>query len=532
MPFPWTLQRYIFREMGKTFLLTAAALTGVLGLGGGVLEMIKLGEITPGQLGSLMLLVLPVAAALTLPIAALFSAAATYGRLSADNEFVACRSGGINMHVLFLPALVLSIASALVTFAFSNFLIPGMVRNLNAFVTSDFGSLVQQRLDRPRGITLGGRFRIYADECSVDPVNSNRVILKGIAFVEVDGEEWVRYGTAQEVVLDFSKDTQPPQVKGMLLGLSFYDRRARRFFEEAKRILPPNDIPSTLSLKFKFLTLGELFHYWNNPGEWRAVRDKMERLRLAIGQNRIFLELWDEWLDNDRRIVLADGDRRLVITSQLGAPLSDGTGIELHDVRIEESGGGGVQTATAARAILEVARGRTLAQSGIQVEAYEVTIDRGTTRLQKPKATFGPVTIRSDLVAQILDMSDQALLDPGAGSQLDNPVGQRRHEASSARIRTIHEIVGTLNERLAFSISVVVLVLLGATLGIVFRGSHVMVAFGISFVPSLVIIIGIVMGKQMSYNAPTHALGIGMMWTGIVLVAALDFYALTRLLRR
>jgi len=68
---------------------------------------------------------------LTLPIAALFSAASTYGRLSADNEFVACRSSGINIHVLFMPALVLSLFSALVTFVFINFVIPGMVRNLN-----------------------------------------------------------------------------------------------------------------------------------------------------------------------------------------------------------------------------------------------------------------------------------------------------------------------------------------------------------------------------------------------------------------
>ena len=141
MPFLWTLQRYVFREMGKTFLLTAAGLTGVLGLGGGVLEMIKLGEVTPGQMGRLMLLVLPIAAALTLPIAALFSAAATYGRLSADNEFVACRSGGINLHVLFLPALVLSLAAAAVTFTFTNFAIPGMVRNLNTFIAGDVGAM-------------------------------------------------------------------------------------------------------------------------------------------------------------------------------------------------------------------------------------------------------------------------------------------------------------------------------------------------------------------------------------------------------
>ena len=49
-PFPWTLQRYLLREMGKTLLLAAVALTGILGLGGGVFNMVKMGEITPGQL--------------------------------------------------------------------------------------------------------------------------------------------------------------------------------------------------------------------------------------------------------------------------------------------------------------------------------------------------------------------------------------------------------------------------------------------------------------------------------------------------
>ena len=143
-PFPWTLQRYIFREMGKTFLLAAIALTGVLGLGGGVMEMIELGEVTPGQLVRLLGLVLPVAAALTLPIAALFSAAATYGRLSADNEFVACRSSGINLHLLFLPSPVLRLASAVVTFCCIYFLFPGRGRCLHECVSGDLGALCHE----------------------------------------------------------------------------------------------------------------------------------------------------------------------------------------------------------------------------------------------------------------------------------------------------------------------------------------------------------------------------------------------------
>jgi lipopolysaccharide export LptBFGC system permease protein LptF len=93
-------------------------------------------------------------------------------------------------------------------------------------------------------------------------------------------------------------------------------------------------------------------------------------------------------------------------------------------------------------------------------------------------------------------------------------------------------VVGTINERLAFSVSVFVLVILAAALGIIFRGSHMMVAFGISFVPMLFVIVMIVTGKQMSHNAATHGLGLAVMWSGIVAVAGLDVWTLTHVLRR
>ena len=52
------------------------------------------------------------------------------------------------------------------------------------------------------------------------------------------------------------------------------------------------------------------------------------------------------------------------------------------------------------------------------------------------------------------------------------------------------------------------------------------------FVPSVVVIITIVMGKQLAQNAPTHEWGLFVMWSGILLVAFTDYWAMTRLLRR
>jgi len=91
------------------------------------------------------------------------------------------------------------------------------------------------------------------------------------------------------------------------------------------------------------------------------------------------------------------------------------------------------------------------------------------------------------------------------------PLAERRKLAIEARTETVRRIVGAINERLAFSTSVFALVILAAALGIIFRGSHVMTAFGISFIPTLLVIVAIMMGRQMAQNAGTHISGLLLM---------------------
>ena len=202
---PWTLQRYIFAEMGKTFLLTAVALTGVLGLGGGIVNVVRLGDVSTGQLIRLMLLMLPVAGALTLPVAALFSAAATYGRISAANEFVACRSSGINIRILLLPSVVLSLFCVVVTFLVTNWVIPRMAYNLDQFITGDLATIIQKRLDRPQGWALGD-YRLYCDRAPTVPNDPKTLVAQGLAFVQTNGTEVQKSGTAREAVLKIERE--------------------------------------------------------------------------------------------------------------------------------------------------------------------------------------------------------------------------------------------------------------------------------------------------------------------------------------
>lgn len=531
MPIPWTLHKYIFREMGKTFLLTSAAMTVTLSLGGGVLNMIRLGEVTPGQLLSLMGLVIPVAIALTLPIAALFSATSTYGRLSADNEFVACRSSGINLHTLFLPTVVLSLLSASVTFGFTNWLIPGMVRNLNQFVNADFGTLIQQRLNRPGGINLGN-LRLNADEPVIDPDNPNRIILNRVTFVEMDGEEWDKFGTAHSVILQFIKKDDRVFIQADMYGLTYYDRPKGQFADLGHQRIPPNELPNMVPQKIKFLTLFELFHYLRNPEQWKEVQDSILKLRSYVGIKTVYDSLEKQWVDQDHVITLANDSTRWVIQSKSAARIPRDGGIELYDVQIEETKDGQRKVVHAAKTLLEIKREDDLSQCLIQLVSYDTKVVIDQQNFERTKTTLGPIELPSDLIEPVINMSNEKLLTAYDHIQGDEPLVEKRAQAIELRGRTVRKIASTISERLAFSVSVFVLVILGAVLGIVYRGSQAVVAFGISFIPAIIAIITIVMGKQMAQNASTHMLGFVVMWTGIAVVAGLDYWTLTKVLRR
>lgn len=531
MPFPWTLQRYIFREMGKTFVLTAVAMTAVLGLGGGVLNMIKLGEVTTAQLFRLMMLILPVAAALTLPVAALFSAASTYGRMSSDNEFVACRASGINMHVLFLPPVVLSLASAAITFLFTSFLIPGMARNLNEFVTADFSTMVEQRLKRPRGITLGGKYRIYADTARVDLGTADRVALDGIAFIEVDGEEWVRFGTARSIDLRFERLESNVRVAAELIGLTFYDRTKGQFADLGRQIVPPSELPPLFAQKLKFQNMIDLMRYRRKPEMWREVSEAVDRVRTRVGCREIYDSIAADFAD-DKEVTLVDSSTRLVLRAEGAARIPRDGGIELTEVAIEEDVNGRWRTGHAERAVIEVALGDALAQLVLRVDVHDVRFSLEGRAIERAKDTLGPIAVSESVLKRVRAIPAADLLDAFDPSADSDAIAEARGDAIAVRSETVRRIVATLHERAAFSVSVFVLVVLGAVLGIVFRGSQAVVAFGISFIPSLLVIVTIVMGKQMAQNEATPILGLVVLWGGIVAVALLDGWTLTRVLRR
>ena len=90
------------------------------------------------------------------------------------------------------------------------------------------------------------------------------------------------------------------------------------------------------------------------------------------------------------------------------------------------------------------------------------------------------------------------------GPDDDRPSSRAARELSARAMhktrKLVRRVTAELHSRLALSASVLVLVVLGAALGVLFRGSQVLTAFGISFVPAAVVTVMNIMGRQLFRN--------------------------------
>jgi len=151
-----TLHTYVLRELLKTFGLALAALTVLFTMGGGLYNIVRYEGVSAGDVFGFVPILIPIVVTLTMPMAALFATAMVYGRLAADNELLACRAAGINIHRLLLAAVLLSVFVAAFSLLFGSFIIPSFMQRIDSFTRSNIRDLVAQQLQQ-KGFVHRGR---------------------------------------------------------------------------------------------------------------------------------------------------------------------------------------------------------------------------------------------------------------------------------------------------------------------------------------------------------------------------------------
>ncbi len=140
---PGKLQRYIFYEMARNFLVCSFFFLGLILIGRGLQlsqELVKLG-VTLKDAGLLFAYMSPMFLLIVLPMAAMVAIFLTFLRLASDRELVALKSGGVSLYQLLPATLVFAALCTGLTFYIS---ISGVSWGMNSF-KSTLLEIVQTR---------------------------------------------------------------------------------------------------------------------------------------------------------------------------------------------------------------------------------------------------------------------------------------------------------------------------------------------------------------------------------------------------
>lgn len=538
-----TLQWYVFREMGKTFALTAVGLSIILSMGGGALQILQVEGASAIQILKIMLVVIPTMTTLSLPVAALFSAAMTFGRLSADNELTACRACGVNILWLMMPCVAMSLVVCLFTFYFSNYVIPSFVQQLDSLLRKDIQRIVENQLRGNGSLGLQQRFRLHVDHVDeVVPENASPDVgylhFTGGAFVQSEKDRPTVVATARKVLVRFDKSASPATITAAMTGIRGYDIERQQFYAVESETYGPIQPPISIPLKPKWLNLSKLLYYEDHTEELPDIQNIVRGCRRKIQQYFFHQYVVNAITGPQHEALLKDEHREYRIRVEGGGIDRREDPVLLHgQVRILENERGHQREYRGEHASLHIVSGKTeSAAPRVEIEIYgNVTIvdsSQPDVPLEFPRKELTPIVVPESVLKDAEAVPDKTILDVSIPGRWGSPVDHAREALRRERVYYKHRIISTIHSRAALSVSVFVVVILGATLGIIARGGHVMTAFGISFAPSLLVTIVITMGRQMVESGTSVIFGLSVIWGILVVMAAIDVLLLFKFVRR
>lgn len=547
------LQRYIARELAKTFVLAAIGLTLTFTLCGGVLNMIRAEVLTAVQLARILGFVLPISLTLTLPISALFACAIVYGRFAADNEFDACKASGINIHRLLAPAFGLSLFTAVFTYAFTNHLIPSFIEKLDELVRKDIQKIVYSALNN-RGYLKFREYVLYAGTAELDEKSPElkTIRIQNAAFLQIEDDKLSYCGTADHAEIDFTRDPTEgaPVIGAALYGIRSLDMSRYRFMELEQQALLPEQLPQKIRLELKFMTLPDLFRYSREPLSLESIKDNLAKVSALAREAQYYKYVADQLTGPARMLKLADDRVSYEITAQAIERDRQNLRPTLHTVTVKEKDAAGRRRTYKAEKCALSLSGRPGMSGGHVAVLLSL---RGNVSMVDAAAPGAPVTNRNrweldrvmipeslpgapppvDRQTLLGNLTDPASLDvPLASLHLGERIEAERESSRKSVVKVVLQIAGIIHSRLAFSASTLVLLVLAAGLGIIFRGGQLLTAFVISFLPGMLMVVMNIMGRQLTENLGTHVLGISIIWGGIALLAVADVVVLARFLKR
>jgi len=531
----FTIHRYVFRDLLKVFLAATVVLSVVLGLGV-MLRPLRQFSVDPERVPELLLCTLPITMTMVLPIAALLAATLVYGRLAVDNEINACRSSGIGLLTLIYPAGALALLVGIATLLLSFHVIPDFIARSESIIKADAEAIIYSNIEKKGNLgRLFPGILIYADYA--DAKNHR---LMGVVVVKHQRGKVDEIITAREVPIEIQKD----QIVLTLRDYMMTDEKGNSVSWQETLFSVP--IPRLLQDDVRFKKLDELKIIEEDMTRFSPIQQMLNEVRSQFLAERFF-EWYDLQLQGQNFVDLKNGNSfKMAKNATIAGSTaknktvllagSDGGPIKL-DYYSDRRAAGPLKTFHAQWAELSVEDQSSMFSGRLVLKNAELTYRNDPRKSRLLNYSLPAIVLPDKIVREAVNLSlkDNVL-------QNNIPLGRK---AASDKLLNLCKKVGQACEslaaeiradrhsRLAFGVSCVVLVLMGAALGIIFRTGHLLTAFGWSFIPAVLCMLTISTGKHIAEQNPGNITnGIVFLWSGIAVVAVANAVVYKFLLRR
>lgn len=522
----------------KVFVLSTVAFTLILSLGS-VLRPVQEYGASAVQVFILLGCFLPITLTFVLPISAIFASALVYGRFASDNELDACRASGISLLTVVYPGIFLALAVSIAALVLSFHIMPHFVHQAETVIKSDLKQMCFRNIQKKGYYALPGKsFRIYADYADIKSGE-----LAGVAIVESKGSIFKRTIEAERARIDFFASPQINKVEVAALDVYQTDSDGQELF--FNKLPLTYQFPSLLSDNIRFKKLNEIKKIRNNPIEFTPVR-----MAADSAYKRLLMEL----IAADIRLALGDSkqggfyrgfsndNRKLIFTCD-GISVKDESKIELFgNIRLLEydiASGQEIANWMTNRALLQIEDEDGFSTFSITLFDAARKKDNNEMELRfRPyfRNLKMPKTVAAVLPADKMQAINSIVSDSPAFITLKKMPAELSNQAKYVQreiIKTKAGIAAELNTRLVFGLGCVGLVLSSVGLGIIFKGGHLLSAFGISTIPAAFLIVCIMAGKNITKNMSAHSAisGTALMWAGLIVLSIFVVFLYRKLLR-
>jgi len=528
----FTLHRYIFRELFKVFLLATVALTLIASMGSMYRPIQKYG-VGPQQVFQLLGYFLPIMLTFVLPMSALFAASLVYGRFASDNELDACRASGISFTTVMYPGLFLGVLVSITTLVLSFHVVPAFVHRAERTIKANAEQILFRNIQRKGYYAIpDNRYRVFADHASAETDT-----LQGVVIIETRDGGVTKLITADAARIEFETQKNFNEVTITAKDVFQIDKHGRQAYMASLPVR--STFASLLTDDIKFQRIDDIKRIQADKLHFYPIREVAYRCRAQLAIEMLAEQI-RRTLSAGQYFEFVGKDRKVLFTAAGCTATSKDYIVELEGpiVLVELHKDLGTVTAR-----WDCQRGRIQLESADRPDATLDLIldsprhDRGDFKgiAQKHVIKYLPLPRNIEEI-----LTEDRLLETIASLDSETPpvaepsetLRTLKRQVSRKIERTELEIGAEVHSRLVFGLGCSLLIMAGIALGVVFKGGHLLTAFGASSIPAAALIIFIMTGKEMTKNPSMSMMtGIMVMWAGLVVLGASVFFIYRRLLR-